>query len=81
MVRVGNGLFEINSGKAVDALPAQMSGNLAGRLIGAGDKRAAYEFLPTGIGDRILLKTVDLPMTMIDTAIAQAIAGAPPPAA
>jgi hypothetical protein len=81
MVRVGNGLFEINSGKAVDTLPAQMSGNLSGRLVGAGDKRAAYEFLPTGIGDRILLKTVDLPMTTINTAITQAIAGSPPPAA
>ena len=72
MVRAGSGLFEITSGKAIYTLAAQMSGNLSGQLISVENKRSTYEFLPTGIGTRLVLKTVDLPSAMIDSGVASA---------
>ena len=72
MVRVGDGLFEATTGKAIFTLPNQTSGNLNGKLIAVADKRSAYEFLPTGTGSRLILKTVDLPNATIASAITSA---------
>jgi WD40 repeat protein len=79
MVRIGGGLFEITSGKTIFTLPPQMSGNLVGRFISVGNQRSTYEFLPTGIGSRLLIKTFDLPTATIDSAVAFAIASTSKP--
>jgi hypothetical protein len=81
MVRAGHGLFEITSGKTIFTLTPQMSGNLSGRLISVENKRAMYEFMPTGLGSRLLIKSIDLPASTIDSAVAFAIASMAKPTA
>jgi hypothetical protein len=81
MLRVGGGLFEATSGKAIFTLAPQMSGNLSGRLISVACQRATYEFLPTGIGSHLLLKSVDLPAATINSAVSFAAASLLTPSA
>jgi hypothetical protein len=70
LVRVGDGLFDVVSGRAIYTLPSRVSGNLSGRLVGLANRRSTYEFLPVGVGDHVVLKTFDLPKAAIDTALA-----------
>jgi hypothetical protein len=81
MLRIGSGLFETTTGKPIYALPFQTMGNLSGRLVAIADKRAVYEFPPAGTGNHFLLKTVNLPSAMIDSAVTSLTGAASPAAA
>jgi hypothetical protein len=62
-LRVEDGLFDAVTGKTICTLPIQRSGNLAGRLVAAGERRSTYEFLPAGLGTHVMIKTFDLTPT------------------